>query len=79
MSVDCHCPEHRNTFECEYPGQHGSFEVFYSNGTGDETSEHGWPRGWYWWSCQPGCLPDSDPVGPFNTAKEAYLDCKELS
>src|ERR1017187_2208461 len=23
--------------------------------------------GWYWWSCFPGCLPDSEPNGPFDT------------
>lgn len=29
--------------------------------------------GWYWWSCSPGCLPDSEPIGPFAT-KEATLE-----
>lgn len=24
-------------------------------------------QAWYWWSCFPGCLPDSDPIGPFAT------------
>ena len=27
--------------------------------------------GWYYWYCFPGCLPDSDPIGPFATADEA--------
>ena len=27
--------------------------------------------GWYWWTCSPGCLPDSDPIGPFKTKKLA--------
>lgn len=27
--------------------------------------------GWYWQSCFPGCLPDSDPFGPFATREEA--------
>jgi hypothetical protein len=27
--------------------------------------------GWYYWYCFPGCLPDSDPVGPFDTESEA--------
>ncbi len=31
--------------------------------------------GWYWWSCQPGCLPDGDPCGPFDTEDEALRDC----
>lgn len=33
--------------------------------------------GWYWWSCFPGCLPDSDPVGPFDSEGEALADCQE--
>ena len=32
--------------------------------------------GWYWWSCSPGCLPDSDPVGPFATEAEALADAQ---
>jgi hypothetical protein len=27
--------------------------------------------GWYWWSCFPGCLPDSDPYGPYDTEEQA--------
>ncbi len=53
--------------------RHG-IEVWYSNGTGDECSEHGWPIGWYWWACFPGCLPDSDPHGPFIDEGEAWED-----
>lgn len=33
--------------------------------------------GWYWWSCSPGCLPDSDPAGPFETQEEALADARE--
>lgn len=32
------------------------------------------PSGWYWWSCQPGCLPDGDPNGPFDTESAAAFD-----
>jgi hypothetical protein len=28
--------------------------------------------GWFWWSCQPGCLPDEPPTGPFLTSYAAY-------
>lgn len=35
--------------------------------------------GWYWWSCLPGCLPDSDPTGPFATEAEALADAQEGS
>lgn len=33
--------------------------------------------GWYWWSCFPGCLPDGDPVGPFETEAAALEDARE--
>ena len=34
--------------------------------------------GWYWWTCSPGCLPDSDPFGPFETEQEARDDAGSL-
>ena len=33
--------------------------------------------GWYWWSCFPGCLPDSDSIGPFETEQEAINDARD--
>ena len=33
--------------------------------------------GWYWQACFPGCLPDSDPVGPFDTEAEALADARD--
>lgn len=27
--------------------------------------------GWFFWSCFPGCLPDSDPSGPYTTEAQA--------
>ena len=45
---------------------------------GDEdNTTFGAPAGWYWWSCMPGCLPDSDPSGPFDTEAEALADARE--
>lgn len=32
--------------------------------------------GWYWQSCFPGCLPDSEPNGPFATEAEALADAQ---
>ena len=32
--------------------------------------------GYFWWSCFPGCLPDGDPVGPFETEAEALADAQ---
>tara|TARA_R110000824_G_scaffold394295_1_gene593978 strand:+ start:129 stop:326 length:198 start_codon:yes stop_codon:yes gene_type:complete len=34
-------------------------------------------RGWYWWSCFAGCLPDSDAIGPFETKQEAINDARD--
>lgn len=59
-------------------------EVFYFDS--DEAEAGTWemtddgeiaPSGWYYWSCFPGCLPDSDPVGPFATEAEALADARE--
>ena len=30
--------------------------------------------GFYWWTCSPGCLPDSEASGPFETELEAIED-----
>jgi hypothetical protein len=30
--------------------------------------------GWFWWSSQPGLLPDGPPAGPFATSYSAYRD-----
>ncbi len=27
--------------------------------------------GWFWWTCLPGCLPDSDAHGPYDTEQAA--------
>ena len=35
------------------------------------------PAGWYWWTCFPGCLPDSDPRGPFDSEEEAISDAQD--
>lgn len=39
----------------------------------------GWnlPRGWYWMSCFPGCMPDGEPAGPFKTRAEAEAAARE--
>src|SRR3990167_2062959 len=34
------------------------------------------PSGWWYWSCLPGCLPDGDPMGPFDTEEEALEDAR---
>ena len=44
----------------------GSFEVFQDV----EASE----ASFYWQSCFPGCIPDSDAIGPFQSEAEAIED-----
>ena len=34
--------------------------------------------GWYWWTCFPGCMPDSEPFGPFDTEDEATEDAQDI-
>mgnify|MGYP003151144756 CR=1 FL=1 len=51
-------------------------EVFHSSDYGhdlelDENRERAFPSGFYYWYCLPGCLPDSSPIGPFETEAEA--------
>jgi hypothetical protein len=33
--------------------------------------------GWFWRTCLPGCMPDSDPFGPFATKEEALADAQD--
>ena len=35
-------------------------------------------EGWYYWACFPGCLPDGDPIGPFETEDEAMEDARDF-
>jgi hypothetical protein len=55
-----------------------SIEVFYV--FPDEVDEEGnggfEEPGWYYWWCLPGCMPDSDPYGPFETEEEALEDAR---
>lgn len=32
--------------------------------------------GWYHWTCFPGCLPDSEPAGPYDT-EQAAIDASQ--
>lgn len=35
-------------------------------------------EGWFWHVCLPGCLPDSDPCGPFPTEADAVADARNF-
>lgn len=70
-------------------GQHRGFEVFWPSEETlqvwrDEAEDANcWHEasqttaGWYWWPCQPGCLPDGDATGPFETSRDAYNDATD--
>lgn len=45
-------------------------EVFYADDLTDAEGE-ALEAGWFYWFCLPGCLPDSDPCGPYKTEGEA--------
>ncbi len=34
-------------------------------------------KGWYDWFCFPGCLPDSEPMGPFRSEETALADARD--
>ena len=62
-----------------------SLEIFYSD-VKDQTAETCfWNRednepvgsGWFYWHCFPGCLPEGDPMGPFDTEDLAQKDAIE--
>lgn len=40
--------------------------------------EQGIEGGWFWQSCFPGRLPNSDPVGPFKSYREALKNSREI-
>lgn len=33
--------------------------------------------GWFYWYCFPGCMPDSEAMGPYDTADEARTAARE--
>jgi hypothetical protein len=62
----------------ETGGTFGSFEVFYADDLKSEDGE-ALPAGFYWWACFPGCMPDGDPFGPFETEADAIAEANEES
>lgn len=57
-----------------------NIEVFFhahDNHCGHNVEEGCGGEGWYWWACFPGCLPDGDPIGPFDTEAKALADARE--
>jgi hypothetical protein len=54
------------------PQTGASIEVFYADRM--LAKSFGTCEGWFWWTCQPGCLPDDVPSGPFGSCYAAYRD-----
>lgn len=54
-----------------------NLEVFYVDDAmvADENMSYE-QTGWYWWFCFPGCLPESDAYGPFESEQEAIEDAE---
>jgi len=72
-------------FECGYFGDCescGAEGVNLADGFGAEQNlcltcaREQYGSGYYWRYCFPGCMPDSDPFGPFKTADEAVKDAQ---
>jgi hypothetical protein len=64
-------------FQDELGEPYGSFEVFWV-GSWEESDTNTEP-GWFWWPCFPGCIPDSDAIGPFSTSREAFFNAMEVN
>ncbi len=45
---------------------------------GSEDQPRYYPCGWFSWFCFPGCLPDSDPCGPFSREWEALREARDM-
>jgi hypothetical protein len=63
--------------------EHWPVEVFYHgdhaphhDGTPAVDDEPAMEAGWYWWTCFPGCMPESDPHGPFDCEDDAITDAE---
>lgn len=64
-------------FSDDHGNGYGSCEVFYVNNDLESAlceDDSECSPGWYWQACFPGCLPDGDPMGPFDTEQEAMED-----
>jgi hypothetical protein len=73
-----------HAFKDDDGNEYGSFEVFHytkadgpMTSLGCESSGTEGESGWYWWPCFPGCMPDGEPNGPFETEQEAIDDAQE--
>ena len=69
-------PERRASYEPLYgidPRTGAAVEIFYADRV--LAGSFGTQPGWYWWTCQPGSLPDGPPRGPFGSS---YTACRDV-
>jgi len=65
--------------ECGYTQEVDAARVNPCEDCGCDEACDPWPNpgfGYFWVACFPGCMPDSDPVGPFATEAEALADAQ---
>jgi hypothetical protein len=65
--------QRRDPYEPIYdidPHTGASLEVFYADAVLARSFSAG--CGWFWWTCQPGRLPEGHPSGPYPTSYAAY-------
>lgn len=60
---DAHALPNVETFYHDAKNPFGEFGV--------ATEEGIMPTGWYFWYCFPGCMPDGEPDGPYDTEQAA--------
>jgi hypothetical protein len=56
-------------------------EIFHTSGLDPElTCEDGTclEAGWYYWFCFPGCMPEGEAIGPFDTETAALADARTV-
>lgn len=60
--------------------------TFYYSDPSREDDDHALPNvetfvgddgHWYCWACFPGCMPDGEPFGPYDTEAEALSAARE--
>jgi hypothetical protein len=79
LLCEVYCSECDNTFEAANPQCGAPWAICPDCAREVRAADFIKPIGprWYWQSCFPGCLPDSDPVGPFDTEEEAVADAQD--
>lgn len=71
--VSCRCGD----YEVPFDSTHATGEVYCPSCERPAESVEDTDReAWWWWSCFPGCMPDSDAFGPFETEQEALEDAQ---